>query len=62
METAPASDKRIGFSVLFGILGLLGAVVMYVAAMGGDQLASGWGFALAMAAGALAIAALHLYD
>lgn len=62
METSQGSDRRMGFSLLFGLVGLLGAVVMLVAALGGQQALSGWGFAAAMGGGALLVAALHLYE
>ncbi|RNJ26892.1 DUF7525 family protein [Halosegnis longus] len=62
MDTADASDRRLGFSLLFVIVAFVGAAVMLVASMT-DQLAlSGWGFAAAMLGGALAIAALQLYE
>lgn len=51
-----------GFSMLFGLVGLLGAVVMLVAAVEGQQALSGWGFAAAMAGAALLVAALHLFE
>lgn len=62
METTQDSDRRMGFSMLFGLVGLLGAVVMLVAAVGGQQALSGWGFAAAMLGASLLIAVLHLYD
>jgi len=58
-ETATESDKAIGLGLLFGLLGVAGAVVMYVAAA--DQVTAGFGFALAMLAGSLAVAAIHLF-
>ncbi len=62
MDTADASDRRLGFSLLFVIVAFVGAAVMLVASMN-DQLAlSGWGFAAAMLGGALSIAALQLYE
>jgi hypothetical protein len=51
-----------GYSVLFGLVGLLGAAVMLVAAVGGQQILSGWGFAAAMVGGVLLVTALHLYE
>jgi hypothetical protein len=53
---------ELGIGMLFGLLGLGGAFVMYVAATEGDQVLSGWGFAAAMVAGAILISALHLYQ
>lgn len=61
MASASASDKAVGLGVLFAVLGLVGALVMYVGAVGHDQVAAGWGFALAMTAGALLVTALHVY-
>lgn len=58
-ETATGSDKAVGLGMLFGLLGVAGAVVMYVAAA--DQVTAGFGFALAMLAGSLAIAAIHVF-
>jgi len=61
METQ-GSDRRIGFSMLFGVLGLLGAGVMLAAALNEQQVASGWGFAVAMLAATFLIIALQVYD
>lgn len=61
METASASDKGVGFSLLFGAIGLLGAIGLAVFGFTGDQTASGLSFAVAMLGGAFAIAAYHLY-
>ena len=61
METQ-GSDRRIGLSMLFGVLGLLGAGVMLAASLAKQQIASGWGFAVAMLAGTLLIVALQVYD
>jgi hypothetical protein len=52
----------LGLSLLFGTLGVLGALGMYVFAVGGDQVSSGWSFALAMIAAAVLVAVVHLYD
>lgn len=60
-ETATGSDMGIGVAMLFGLLGIACAVVMYVAAVGHNQTLSGWGFAGAMIAGTILIAAVHLY-
>lgn len=59
-ETASWSDKALGLGMLFGLLGVAGAVVMYVAAA--DQLTAGWGFALAMLFGGLSVAAIHIFS
>lgn len=61
METADSTDKGVGFPVLFGIVAVLGAVGLAVFGFTGDQLASGAAFAVAMIAGALSVAAYHLY-
>jgi zinc transporter ZupT len=58
-ETASRSDKAVGLGVLFGVVSLIGAVVMYVAAA--DQVTAGWGFALAMLAGGLSVTAIHAF-
>ena len=59
MET---TDRRLGFSVLFGILGVGGAALMLTASLDGQQILSGWGFAAAMLAGTLLVVALQVYD
>ena len=58
-ETATGSDLGIGLAMAFGALGLVGAAVMYLAAET-QEIAAG-GFALAVLAGGLAVAALHVY-
>lgn len=62
METTQGTDRRIGMSATFGVLGLLGAVVMLAAGVGDDQLLAAWGFAAAMLFATLLVVALHLYD
>lgn len=62
METAQGSDKEIGFAVLFGALGVLGALAMLFASVGGTQVMAAWGFAFAMAASTLAVTVFHVYD
>lgn len=59
VETATGSDKGVGLALAFGAVGVVGAVVMYVAAA--NQLAAGLGFALAMTGGVLSVAAVHLF-
>lgn len=59
-ETGAESDMSIGLGVLFGTLALAGAAVMYLGVE--NQLYAGTGFAVAVLAGGLAIAGLHLYD
>lgn len=60
METAPASDKGLGLGLVFGVVGLLAALVMYAAGLAHAQLVSGWAFAAAMLAGSVLVAAVHL--
>jgi hypothetical protein len=59
METGSVdSDKAIGISMAFGILAVLGALLMF----GGDtQLMRAWGFAAAMITAALSVVAVQLY-
>ncbi|MFB6192035.1 MAG: hypothetical protein ABEI11_01800 [Haloarculaceae archaeon] len=61
MATA-SGDMEVGLGLALGLLGIVGALAMLVTGFTGQQLASGWGFALAMAAGALAIVVVHVYD
>lgn len=61
-EATTGSDMGIGVAMLFGLLGIGGAVVMYAAAVGHNQVLSAWGFAGAMTAAAILIAAIHLYE
>ena len=53
------SDKGIGLAVLLTALGLVGAGLTYQGA--GEEL-SGWGFALAMVAGMLLVAAIQAFN
>jgi hypothetical protein len=62
MEASVGSDMSLGLGLLFGVLGAGGALVMLVAAFDGMKVVSGWGFAAAMLAAALLIAALHLAE
>lgn len=61
MTSAASTDRRVAFPLVFGVLAVLGAVGMTVFGMTGDQVASGWSFAVAMVAGTLAITAYHVY-
>lgn len=61
METTDGTDMQVGFAMALGALGLLGAAVMYLAGVDGNQVTSGWAFAVAMLAASLAIAAVHVY-
>jgi hypothetical protein len=58
-DTGLQSDKALGLGFVFGMLSVVGAAVMYIAAA--DQLTAGWGFALAVLAGSLAVAAIHVF-
>jgi len=60
-ETA-TSDMEVGLGLAFALLGIVGALTMYLAAGAHDQVLSGWGFALAMLAGAASVAAFHVYS
>jgi hypothetical protein len=62
MEGSVGSDMGLGLGLLFGVLGAVGAGVMLVAALDGMKVLSGWGFALAMLAGAVVVAAIHLAE
>lgn len=53
------SDKGLGAGLLLAAVAALAAVLLFVASMGGDQVASGWGFGVAVAAASLAVLALH---
>ena len=54
----PASDMSLGLATLFVLIAAAGALVTYLSPA---VPLAGWGFAAAMTAGALAVAALHLY-
>lgn len=60
VETGRRSDMGVGLAALFGLLGLGGVLVMYLYSH--SHLLAGWGFAVAMFAATVAIAAIHLYD
>lgn len=55
-------DMPLGMSLLFGVLGVLGAFGMYLFATSGDQLSSGLAFAAAMLAAAVLVSVIHVYD
>ena len=61
-QTGSAGDMSLGLSLLFGTLGLVGALGMYLFAAGGDQVSSGWAFAIAMLAAAVLVTVVHVYD
>jgi hypothetical protein len=55
------SDRGIGFAVVFTVLGLAGALAMYVGAVGGNQGVAALGFGGAMLAASILVAAIHVY-
>ncbi|WP_159900557.1 DUF7525 family protein [Salinirussus salinus] len=67
-ELAGRSDMGTGLAFVFGTIAVLAALVTtvssYMDAVGGSdmQLVAGLGMAVAMLAGGLAIAALHVYE
>lgn len=54
------TDRGIGLTVLFVVVGIAGAGVAFVAGLTENQILAAWGFAAAMIAGSLAVGALHL--
>lgn len=52
------TDKGIGLATLFTLVAAAAAIAMFVAPGTG---VAAWGFAAAMLAGVLAVAAVHLY-
>ncbi|PSQ24449.1 hypothetical protein BRD01_04110 [Halobacteriales archaeon QS_8_65_32] len=60
-EISTGSDREVGFAVLFGLLGLVGALAMYVGAVSGSQLTAALGFAGAMLAASILVVAIHVY-
>jgi len=58
-ETATGSDMGIGLGLAFVVVAVVAALGMLVAYS--DQVVAGWSFALAMVAGTLSVAAIHLY-
>ena len=54
------TDRGVGFAVLFGLLGLAGALVAFVAALAHSQIVAAWGFAAAVLAGAILVVGIHL--
>ncbi|WP_224269270.1 DUF7525 family protein [Haloprofundus salinisoli] len=53
------TDMGIGIAMLFSMLTLVGAAVMLA---GPNQFTQAWGFAGAMVAASLAVAAVHVYS
>lgn len=54
----PASDMSVGLATLFVLIAAAGALITFLSPA---VPLAGWGFAAAMTAGALAVAAVHLY-
>ncbi|MFB6179649.1 MAG: hypothetical protein ABEI77_08000 [Halorientalis sp.] len=61
-ETGLQSDKGLGLGFVFGIVAVIGALVMFTAAGAGNHLTAGWGFALAMLGGGIAVAMIHIFS
>jgi hypothetical protein len=69
-ETTAGSDMRIGLGLVLGFLALLAALAMagtaYVAVLEEEaetmQLLSGVALAVALLAGGVAVAAIHIYE
>ena len=68
-ETKQASDKSLGLSITFSVVAALATLGMlatsYLYALNGDhqmQLYSGYAFAVAIVAGGLAVAVIHMFD
>lgn len=59
MATTVSTDRGVGFTVLFALLGLAGAVVAFVSGLTHHQLIAGWGFAVAILAGSIAVSVIH---
>jgi hypothetical protein len=51
----------LGLSAMFVVIALAGALGMYIFAMGGDTVSSGWAFAAAMIGAAAVVVASHVY-
>lgn len=58
-DVRPHADKPLGTGLLLATVAGFSALGLFVASLSGDQVASGWGFAVAVAAATLAIVALH---
>ena len=53
-----SGDTGVGLAILLSLLSVGGAFLMYLSP---DDPLAGWGFALAILAASLAVAAVHLY-
>jgi hypothetical protein len=51
----------LGLSAMFVVIALAGALGMYIFAMEGDTVSSGWAFAAAMIGAAAVVVAAHVY-
>lgn len=58
-DVGARSDKALGTGLLLAAVAGMAAVLLFVASMGGDQVASGWSFGVAVGAASLAVLALH---
>jgi len=56
-----STDMSLGLSAMFVVIALAGALGMYIFAMGGDTVSSGWAFAAAMIGAAAVVVASHVY-
>jgi hypothetical protein len=54
------TDMGLGLGLAFGLVATLAAIAMYLGHA--DQVLTGWAFAVAVVAGALGIAVLHIYE
>jgi hypothetical protein len=61
MESTASNDMGVGLSMVFSVIAMLAAVGLAAFGITGDQVASGWSFAIAVLAGTLAVAAYHVY-
>jgi ABC-type uncharacterized transport system permease subunit len=62
MTSSATTDNGVGVPLALGTIAVLGAGGMAAFGLSGDQAASGWSFAVALAAGTLAVAAVHVYE
>jgi len=61
-HTDITSDRAIGYAMLFGVLGVVGSALLFVAPFGPGDLVGAAGFALAMIAGLAVVIAVQVYD
>lgn len=55
------TDRQVGLAMLFGVIGLISALVMLVTGITNQQVLAGWGFAGSVLAGVVLVAIIHLY-